>query len=123
MKRLKIPKQPETQYPSEIFLKSDPRYTSKASNHAIDDEIKGILLHNFIAFVNKKKICRKANFVGRRFILAVKQPGTTSERYKARFIVQGHKDKDLIIHTSSNFCHGNIRLISSIEMIFLSHNT
>lgn len=120
--QLKIPNQPETHFPYEILLKSDHSYTSKASKHAIDDEIKGLLHRNTFSFVNKKKISPEENVLW-GIILAIKQPGTANEQYSGRFIVQRHKDKDkdLIMHTPRTVRHRNIRLMSSIVAMFPSH--
>lgn len=72
IQRLKIPKQPETQYSFEILhfynTKSDPEYKSKFRKRAIDDEIKFLLPRNAFALANKK-ILSEANVPGGRFIL------------------------------------------------------
>ena len=108
--------QDESQYPSEILNKSDPRYTCPSSLNAIKQEIEGLLARNAFEFTKLDKIPKNANILGGRFILAIKQPGTTNERYKARFVVQGHKDreKEYIVHTSRTIRHKNIRIMLTI---------
>ena len=104
------------QYPSEILQKSDPRYTNKDSTEAITQEINGLLERKAFEFTPLHRLPEDANILGGRFILAIKQPGTPNERYKARFVVQGHKDreKNYIIHTSKTVRHKNIRIMMTI---------
>lgn len=66
-------------YPSDILLKSDFRYTSKVSKNSIDDEIKGLFHGNTFSFVYKKKFSSEADVLGGIFILKVEQRGTDHE--------------------------------------------
>jgi len=78
---------------TEILLKSDPRYHNQKSQDAISTEISGLLQRKAFAFVQESDIPENANVLGGRMIMAIKNPDTELERYKARFVVQGHKDK------------------------------
>lgn len=53
-------------------------------------------------------------------MLAIKQLGPTNELYKARFIVQGRKDreKEMIKHISRTVGYKNIRILWTIATIF-----
>ena len=61
-----------------------------------------------------------ANIRGGRFVLAIKNPDTDEEIYKARFVVQGHKDKekDFLIHDSPTISTAYIRILIAIAGIF-----
>ena len=104
-------------YVTEVIKKSDTRYKSKESKDAIQLEITRLLNRKAFAFVNEKEIPPESNILGGRIILAIKNPNTPTERYKARFIVQGHKDreKEFLIHTSKTIRYKNIRLILTIS--------
>lgn len=67
---------PESQFPSESPIKSDPRYKSEKRKNAIEEEIQGLLQSGAFAFVNKNIIEKNSNILGGRFILAIEQPGT-----------------------------------------------
>lgn len=114
---------PEPKYLTEVVLKSYLRYTSTPAKDAINAEVQGLLQRNSFAFVKQDKLPQDANILGGRFILAIKQPGTQNERYKERFVVQGHRDreKDLIVHTSRTVRHRNIRLMACIASMFPKH--
>lgn len=58
--------------------------------------------------------------LGRRFILAVKEEGTQREIWKARFIVQGHKDlaKSSIVHEVSVARQYSTAVLLSLAAIF-----
>lgn len=92
----------ERQYPVEILQNLDPMYTCKKSLDAISLDINGILDLKALSYVHEIKIPQSLNIPRGRVILLIKQPVTTNERYKTRFIVQGRKDieKEMIIHNS-----------------------
>lgn len=54
------------------------------------------------------------------FVVSIKQPVTEAEKYKARFILQGHKckQKEFIIHISRTVSHKNIKILISISVIY-----
>ena len=105
-------------YLTEVLLKSDPRYTSSKSQEAIKPEIEGLLERKAFAFVDIKDIPVGANILGGRIILAIKNPGTLTERHKARFVVQGHKDREkgFLVHISKTVRYRNLRLMISITV-------
>lgn len=49
--------------------------------------------------------------------MAIKDVGTDEERYKSRFVVQGHRDKDKpsLVHSSSNLRQDSTRVILAIS--------
>lgn len=121
--RLRFHKETESQYRSEVLLKSYTRYTTPAGKQAMSVESIGLLHRKAFVFVKQNNTSPNENILGRSFILPIKQHRTPNERYKAKFIVQGHKkkDKDLTMHTSPTVLHRSIRLMSSIATMFPSH--
>lgn len=61
-----------------------------------------------------------ANILGGRFVLAIKNKGTGKEVLKARYVVQGHMDreKNLLVHNSPTVSQQSIRLLIAIATIF-----
>lgn len=78
-KLLILPK-PETQFPTEVLLNSYPRYNSDNAKGAVKDEIQGLLQRSLFEFVDQRNVPSDANVLGGRFVLAIKQPGTSTER-------------------------------------------
>lgn len=79
--------QNKAQLPSEILRESDPGYTSKAGCKASEQEIPGIIDRVAFKFGKINQIQQKVNVLGRRFILAIKKPGTPAKRYEAQLVV------------------------------------
>lgn len=48
------------------------------------------------------KIPKDSNIMGGRFELAIKDPETNEERYEARFVIQGHRDRDKDVLTDES---------------------
>lgn len=51
-----------------------------------------------------------------KMVYAIKNSGTTEERYKARLTAGGHRDREkaLLIHNSQNIRHASVRLLISV---------
>lgn len=87
---------------TEVIEKSDPRYKSEACREAIVSEIQGLERRNVFKPVHATQIPAGSNVLGCRFLVVIKNKGTTTERYKARLVVLGHRDreKDYLIHAA-----------------------
>lgn len=59
------------------------------------------------------------DFMCGRFALAVKNSETNLPVYKARFVVQGHTDreKDILVHSASTVRHHLVRVLVAIATI------
>lgn len=70
--------------------------------------------------VLKKDLDEKANILGRRFFLTIKHKDANKEVFKARFVVQGHLDrqKELLVHSSTTDGHQAAKLLVSLATIF-----
>lgn len=55
-----------------------------------------------------------------RFVLTIKNQNTAQEVFKARFVVQGHPDrnKNILVHTSTNLRQSSIRKLTALAAIF-----
>eukprot|EP00171_Calliarthron_tuberculosum_P008498 IDg8498t1 len=104
---------------TEVISKNDPRCNSTKMKTAIQKEIEGLLNRGTFKIVLKSEMPPNANVMGGRFVLAIKDPETKEERYKARFVVQGYNDKDKfnLVHASPNLRQDSMRLLFAIASI------
>lgn len=81
-------------YVTEVIKKSDAKYKSKQSKDAKSSRSQDYWIEKLLPFVNEKDIPPNSNILGGRIILAIKNPSTPTERYKAQFMIQGHKESE-----------------------------
>ena len=93
----------------------EPRFVA-----AKEKEIKGLQANGTYEVVFKEDVPSDANILGGRFVLSIKNKNTKEEVAKARFVVQGHRDKDKnqLVHTSTNLRHHSIRLLTALAAVF-----
>ena len=86
---------------------------------AIQKEIEGLLKRGTFKIVVREEIPRNLNILDGRFILVIKNPNTREEIYKARFVVQGHRDRDkaFLVHASPNLRQESVRPLFAIASI------
>lgn len=67
----------------------------------------------------KDDVPDNAIILGGRFVLALRNAGTSKELCKARFVVQGSTDyeKNLLVHSSTNVRQRSIRMLIGIAAI------
>lgn len=82
-------------------------------------EIVGVLDRGAFRMVLKEEADPQANIVGGRFVLTINNKDSDKESLKARFVVQGHmdKEKDLLVHASTTVSQQAIRLLVSLASI------
>ena len=70
--------------------------------------------------MSRNEIPDNANVLNGRFVLTIKDSGTKSEVWKARYVVQGHKDKmkRSFVHDTSNARQFSIKLLVGIAALF-----
>jgi hypothetical protein len=71
-----------------IHDEDDPRFTESRQI-----EYDGIVTKGGVQPIDVNELPPDANLVGIRFVLCIKDPGTASQRFKARWILQGHHDR------------------------------
>jgi Reverse transcriptase (RNA-dependent DNA polymerase) len=110
--------------PSDIHVTTsltpgDPRYSSAAAAAARAAEIDGLIKRDTWEVVRKRDLPADANVLCGRFVMTIKNIGTPEEMYKARFVVQGHKDREkaFLTHNSATLRHSSVKLLVSIAAI------
>lgn len=80
----------------------------------------GLLEKKAFRVVLKEDLNEDANILGGRFVLTIKHKDTGNELLKARFVVQGHLDREeeLLVHASTTVSQQAIRLFASLATIF-----
>lgn len=80
---------------------------------AIKKEVEGLLSCGVLETVGRAEAPKEGQLLDGRFVLAMKDPKTSDERYKARFIVQGHRDEDkkYLVNASPNLMQDSVKLI------------
>lgn len=100
LQRLKASiKQFETDYSPGILLTEvldpgDEREKLPQFDIAKAKELGGLARRGVYKIVLKEDIPDNGNVLGSRFVLSIKNTETDQEIYKARYVVQGHKDKE-----------------------------
>jgi hypothetical protein len=79
---------------TECLHPSDPRGLSEKFVPAKKLETKVLIDKGTWRIVKKQDLPKDANILHGRFVLTIKNVGTESETYKARYVVQGHRDKE-----------------------------
>ena len=105
---------------SEVIKCTDPRSLSDAAISAKRKEIGGLLSRKTWKVVCERDVPTDANIMGGRFVLTLKDVGTDKPFFKARYVVQGHrdKDKDYLVHDSTTLHQHSTKLILSLAAIF-----
>lgn len=71
-----------------VHDENDPRFAKSRQK-----EYDGIVQKGGVEPIERDKLPRDANFIGNRFVLTIKNPGSSEPIYKARWILQGHQDR------------------------------
>ena len=105
---------------TEVLEPGDPRQHDLKFDEARAKELDGLAKRCDFEIVLKDEVPEDANILGGRFVLSIKNKNTGEEIYKARFVVQGHKDADkgLLVHTSSNLKQSSIRVLLCLAALF-----
>ena len=79
---------------TEVVHNDDPRLNSLPFKEAKEKEISGLVKRQTWRVIKKSDLPPSANVLSGRFVLTMKNLGTDHERVKARYVAQGHKDKE-----------------------------
>lgn len=98
---------------TEVLAPYDPRAKSAEMKKAICDEVEGLMSRGCFKVVKKRHVPRNANVLPCKYVLAIKYDETDAQRYKARFVLGGHRDrrKAFIVHTSQTVQPSSTRLL------------
>ena len=107
-------------YLNEILQPGDPREQSPEFQKAIRIEIQGLIDNKVFEVVDKNTVPLGANIFGGRFVLSIKNKHTPDEKEKARFVAQGHRDKekDRLIHPTTTLRHRSVRIIVALAVMY-----
>lgn len=105
---------------TEVIPFGDKRNNDTRFLPAKRKELEGLLKRGTWKVVCSEDIPPDANVIGGRFVLCIKNAETKEPLYKARFIAQGHMDRDKrsIVHNSTTLQQTSIRVILAIAAIF-----
>lgn len=105
---------------TETLHPRDPRGNMPMFTEANRKEIKGLLEKGTWKVVLKREVPADAKMLSGRFVLTVKNANTDEEVYKARYVVQVHRDKEkkFLVHDSTNLRQRSNRLLVAIAAIF-----
>lgn len=87
---------------------------------AIREEIKGLLQRGTFKVILKKEIHGDANILPGRFLLAMKSSLDDNTKYRARYVVSGHRDKlnSRMVHVPATVKPPSFRLLLTPAEIF-----
>lgn len=107
-------------YLTEVLKPGDHRATHPKFDEARQKEIHGLIERGVFKLILKEEVPPKANILGTRMILAIKNKNTDQELFKARLVVQGHRDKDKhkLVHPTTTLRHSSIRMLTTIAAMF-----
>ena len=103
---------------TEVIHPNDPR--AQQFDKAKRREIEGLIERNTWKVVSRNEIPDISNVSNGRFVLAIKDSGTKRELWKARYVVQGQKDKMKLsfVHDTSTARQFSIKLLVGLAALF-----
>eukprot|EP00171_Calliarthron_tuberculosum_P009450 IDg9450t1 len=103
---------------TEVIHPNDPR--SSKFGPAKTKEIEGLIKRGTFKVDLKSEMPDNPNLLGGRFVLSIKDEGSKREIWKARFVVQGYRDKmkTSLVHDISTARHHSIRMLIGLAAIF-----
>ena len=104
---------------TEILKPGDERSINLEFVSAKQAEIDGLRRRDTWKVVKMSSLPRNANILEGRFVCTVKNLGTMAEEAKARFVAQGHKDREklFIVHDISTLRQTSTKLIISTAAV------
>jgi Reverse transcriptase (RNA-dependent DNA polymerase) len=83
-------------------------------------EIDGIVEKGTWTVTVRSEMPANANLLGGRFVITIKDIGTERKLYKARDVVQGHRDKEKtsMVHHNTTAKQQSTRLLTGLAAIF-----
>ena len=102
---------------TEIIDRQEPRADSLDMTEAKKKEIRNLLECGTLKVILKQDIPSGANILPGRIVLAIKSTEDGEVKFKARYFIDAHRDKDknLMIHTAKNLQPQPIRLLLALS--------
>ena len=106
-------------YLTEIISKGDNRANSKEMTKAKRQEIMSLLERGTFKVILREEIPKDANVLPGRFVLALKSTEDNNVKYKARYVIGGHRDrlKHMMVHSTSTLQPASIRLLLALATV------
>ena len=103
---------------TEIIKPGDPRESE--FDDAKREEIQGLIERGTWEIVPKSSVQEGANILRGRFVLTIKDVGTDKQRRKARYVVQGYRDrmKTSLVHDTSTAKQSSVKILVGISAIY-----
>lgn len=104
---------------TEVIASVDPRAESAEMKKAIRKEVEGLMSRGCFKVRKTRQVPQNTNVLPCKYVLAVKYGEKDEQRYKARFVLEGHRDgsKAFLLHTSQTVQQLPTRLLlASLEM-------
>ena len=111
---------PDMSYPTEVIHPSDSRARTPEMAQAIEKEVRGLFNRGTFEIIGKEDVPTDANILPGRFVLAIKSTEDGSIKYKAIFVMGGHRDKHkhLMVHNSCTLQPQSIRLLLALAVMY-----
>eukprot|EP00171_Calliarthron_tuberculosum_P023469 IDg23469t1 len=106
-------------YLSEIIDAKDPRAASKEMSDAKKKEVRGLLERGTFKLILHEEVPSDANVLPGRFVLAIKSTEDGKVKFKARYVIGGHRDKlkKLMVHNAVTLQPQSIRLLLTLAAL------
>ena len=104
---------------TEVIHSKDPRATSRDMSQAKRDEIRGFLDRGTFSVILREEVPPDGNVLPGRFVLAIKSTEDGQVKFKARYVIGGHRDrmKALRVHSAATLQPQSIRLLLALARI------
>ena len=106
-------------YLTKILSPGDPDCDSRYFRASKFAEVQGLKERETWDVVEKRDMPTGANVLGGRFVLDIKNFGSKDEKARARFVVQGHRDKekDFLVHNTTSLRQRSVRIIVTFAAV------
>lgn len=106
-------------FSTEVLSSNDPRSKGPRMTDEVKTEVKELIDRKTFKTILKEDIPEDANVLPGRFVLSIKSAQDGSQRYKARFVIGGNRDKlkRLMVHSSQTLQPSSIRLTLTLALI------
>lgn len=97
----------------DFLTTNDPRASSSRITVAEQAELKGLMQRGTLKVILREEIPADGNVLPGRFVLIIKSTEDGKEKFKARYVLSGHRDrsKAFMVHTSKTLKPASIRLM------------
>ena len=105
---------------TEVLHPSDPRNDSSEASTAKRKEIESLVKRETWKVVIREEVPKGSNIINGRFVMAIKDTETNKPYFKARFVAQGHRDKEksVLVHNSKTVRQSSIRILLALAALF-----